>query len=53
MQRKLKWSKFQSQLDCFDLKMKIGIIQEATFIHLDPGNAKQINFKKMNQKTMK
>jgi IS5 family transposase len=30
----------QNQLDCLGLKIKTGMIQDATFIYLDPGHAK-------------
>jgi hypothetical protein len=40
----------QSQLDCLDLKIKEGMVQDATFTHLNPGHAKEINREKMKQK---
>jgi hypothetical protein len=36
-------------MDLF-LKIKTGIVQEATFIHSDPGYAKMDNFDKMKLK---
>ncbi len=34
------WEKLQSQLDALGLQIKHGMIQDATFIHSDPGHAK-------------
>ena len=34
------WEKLQSQLDALGLQIKQGMIQDATFIHSDPGHAK-------------
>jgi len=34
------WEQLQNQLDALGLKIKKGIIQDATFIHSDPGHAK-------------
>ncbi len=34
------WRKLQSQLDSLGLQIKQGMIQDATFIHSDPGHAK-------------
>ena len=34
------WGKLQSQLDALGLQIKQGMIQDATFIHSDPGHAK-------------
>lgn len=34
------WDEMQNQLDALGLKIKKGMIQDATFIHSDPGHAK-------------
>jgi hypothetical protein len=34
------WGKLQGQLDALGLQIKQGMIQDATFIHSDPGHAK-------------
>ncbi len=34
------WGKLQGQLDTLGLQIKQGMIQDATFIHSDPGHAK-------------
>jgi transposase, IS5 family len=34
------WNELQKQLDAMKLKMKTGIMQDASFITSDPGHAK-------------
>jgi IS5 family transposase len=39
-----------SQLDCLELKIKKGLIQSATFIHLDPGHVKEDKLRENEEK---